>query len=371
MKLNCSYYNQQQCSSCPGLSFEPEVWRQSQWQELKASFPGDTFWLDPKWSKEIFGSRSKAKLAVGGTLEKPILGRFDSHGNVIELASCELHHSKLRAQVPKLLEWIDRYRLVPYEVAQGRGELKYIIMQLGKNDRIMLRFVLRSKESLDRLKKLVTLELDTDLFAVVSANIQPYPKAILEGEEEVLLTNESFLPLDVGQTNLYLATKSFFQTNTYIAGELYQSAKMWLATKNGRFLDLFCGVGGFAAHLLAPNREVIGVELSEQAILAAKKTTSKATFLAMDAWDFIAKSAAFDVVVVNPPRRGLGKEICHRLREMAPETILYSSCNPESLRRDLQDLGYKVEKMQAFEMFPLTKHWEVLVLLTRCHTQAS
>src|SRR5690606_18057339 len=171
--------------------------------------------------------------------------------------------------------------------------------------------------------------------------------------------------LQVGDVQLSLTTQSFFQTNPYIAGKLYQSAKEWLHGLGGRLLDLFCGVGGFAAHLVDETREVVGVELSATAVSAAKHAIKNATFVAADAWEYVKQVEPFDIVVVNPPRRGLGGQVCQRLRELAPHTILYSSCNPLTLKKDVEELGYQIEKIKAFEMFPLTEHWEVLALLTR------
>ncbi len=364
MKLNCLYFDSGACRSCSGLSSTPEQWRHDQYARLTALL-GSKNWLAPIWSSSIFGSRDKAKFAVGGSVEAPILGRSLADGQVVELSQCQLHSQKLRQHIAAILEWITRYRLTPYDALNRHGELKYVLLQGGAGNTLMLRFVLRSREALDRLKKLVAQEIDQNIFVVVSANIQPEPKAILEGQEEIILSAQEFLPVKLGQVKLALTAQSFFQTNPEMAGQLYQSARAWLHGRSGRLLDLFCGVGGFAAHLIAPQREVIGVELSGQAVAAATHSIPGARFVAADAWQYIQNVEPFDIVVVNPPRRGLGPQICQRLRELAPATILYSSCNPLTLKRDLELLGYDVEKIQAFEMFPLSEHWEVLVLLTR------
>lgn len=360
-KLNCNYFELNQCRSCSGLGSDVSDWRNGQLAKLKGLIPGD--WELPFWSSSVFGSRTKAKFAVGGDESKPVLGRVGPEFIVQDLANCQLHHPAIISKLAQVKEWITDYQLTPYDIKERRGELKYIILQLGYDDKLMLRFVVRSKESLDRLRKLVANEKHD--FAVVSVNIQPEPKAILEGEEEILLSQEGFLKTKIGHKVLFVPPKSFVQTNLEVAGALYETASQWLDSYQGRVLDLFCGVGGFASHLVAPNRQVFGVELSTEAIVAAKLSTPEVQFEAMDAWEYVRQVEAFDIIVVNPPRRGLGKNICTKLNELNPKVILYSSCNPETLKEDIARLDYKVVRLKAFEMFPMTDHWEVLTLLIR------
>ena len=361
MKLQCRYFDSLACRSCSGLGQDVEVWRENQFKALKKLL-GFEVWLDPQWSSTIFGSRTKAKFSVAGSLSEPLLGRSTKDGSVVDLRQCQLHDPKIERLTSELISIIKEYNLWPYDIQSRKGELKHIIVQVGDDDSFMIRFVLRSKEALSRLEKFA--KNAGPKFKVITANIQPENSAVLEGEEEIVLSQNRFLPVSIGDQKLLLGPKSFVQTNLEIAGKLYQSASKWLDQTEGRFLDLFCGVGGFAAHLAKPSREVVGVELSSEAIESATQAIAHASFIAMDAWEYIATSQPFDVVVVNPPRRGLGEDICHRLNQLAPRHILYSSCNPLTLKRDLEQLSYNVEKIQAFEMFPMTEHWEVLCLLT-------
>lgn len=361
MQLNCSYFEKEACRSCPGLEPGVESWRLEQYQQLQNLLALDNrFWVAPAWSRSAFGQRTKAKFAVGGTSDTPILGRSLPDGEVVELSQCELHSPIIRAEIPTLIKIIRDYNLTPYQAKSRKGELKYIIVQEGMDQKLMLRFVLRSKEALDRVKKAM-VEYP---YAVSTVNIQPEHKAVLEGPEEIVLSEQKLLPIRIGSKDLFLGPKSFVQTNLEIASSLYITAAKWLSHESGRVLDLFCGIGGFAAHLESDQRKVVGVELSREAIEAARLAHPSIEFVAADAWEYVKTVAAFDIVVVNPPRRGLGKDICQRLKDLRPKKILYSSCNPQTLKQDLIDLGYQVERIQAFEMFPLTKHWEVLTLLT-------
>ena len=149
--------------------------------------------------------------------------------------------------------------------------------------------------------------------------------------------------------------------------------------------DLYCGVGGFALHLAAPGRSVTGIEISADAVAAAERGRDDAglapdqvRFVVGDATSYLLEEGALrdasspgssgttDLVVVNPPRRGLGPELAARLAETGPGAILYSSCNPGTLARDLEVLSsYQPLRAQVLDMFPQTAHLEVLVLLER------
>lgn len=363
MNHNCHYFNESECLSCEGLGVGLAKWRTQSLVDIKALIACEN-WSEAQLCSSAFGSRNKAKFAVGGSLLEPKLGRFTTTGEVVDLKDCSLYSPAIKKIIPSLYEWISEYKLHPYDVFSKSGELKTIIIVEGIEGSLMIRFVVRSKESLDRLQKLARILETNRPLDVISVNLQPQAKAILEGEEEIILSKRSSLSLSYNNVSLELPTQSFVQTNHEIASKLYQAARDWTHQISGSVLELFCGIGGFSSHLIQANRKVVGIELSSSAIEAAKVSTPGATFIAMDAWEYLKTSEAFDLIVVNPPRRGLGKDICEKLKELRPKYLLYSSCNPQTFASDLNLLGYKISKVQAFEMFPLTNHWEVLALLT-------
>lgn len=363
MNHDCHYFNESLCLSCTGLSYGLDRWRSQSIKDIESLIPSSK-WLLPTYSSKAFGSRNKAKFAVGGTTEAPKLGRFTSSGEVIELKDCSLYCDSIRSIVATLYEWISTYKLAPYNVSTKSGELKAIIVVEGEHDSLMIRFVVRSKESLDRLMKLAKSHQQLKADDVISVNFQPETKAILEGESEIVLSSTETLSLNYNGRRLRLPVQSFVQTNHEVASKLYDKAREWTESIKGNVLELFCGIGGFSSHLVQEDRKVVGVELSSSAIEAARSTIADAVFIAMDAWDYLKTSETFDLIVVNPPRRGLGRDICHKINGLKPKYLLYSSCNPNTLANDLKILDYEISCIQAFEMFPLTDHWEILVLLT-------
>jgi 23S rRNA (uracil747-C5)-methyltransferase len=315
-----------------------------------------------------------------GTVEAPLLGIINQQGEAIDLADCPLYPTAFSPVFALCKTFIKRAKLTPYDIATRRGELKFILLsQSLHSGRFMLRFVLRSKNCVASIQKhLPWLLQQLPALEVCSVNLQPKAAALLEGEEEIILTEQTLLAEQLNQVPLYLTPQSFFQTQPVMAAALYQTAADWAAQlqqQQGDFSqiwDLFCGVGGFGLHLTKPAQQLTGIEIAPAAIASARRSAkelglSKVQFQALDSAAFTAASAqAPDLLVVNPPRRGLGKPLCQDIARLAPRWLLYSSCNAQTLAQDLAALtDYKLLKVQLFDMFAHSNHYEVLTLLQR------
>ncbi len=161
------------------------------------------------------GFRNKAKMAVAGTADDPTLGILDRAGHGTDLRGCPLHTPGIVAALPVLAAFVTRAGLTPYDVPTRRGELKYLLVTEG--DGLMVRFVLRSTEALARIRKHLPGLLDAlGTGTVVSVNLQPEHKAVLEGAREIPLAGEA-LAVPLGDVVLHLRPQSFFQTNTDVA----------------------------------------------------------------------------------------------------------------------------------------------------------
>ncbi|KFL31675.1 23S rRNA methyltransferase [Devosia riboflavina] len=371
--MQCGYYDRGVCHSCTfmGTPYDAQLRsKQEHAQSLLAAWP-DAVWLPPMANRpEAF--RNKAKMVVGGTPEAPTLGILDATQHGVDLSGCGILTSGLRAAFEPIKTFISRARITPYDVPARRGELKYVLLTESADGELMLRFVLRSTEALTRTQKhLPDLLADLPQITVATANILPEHKAVLEGDEEIMLSGSETLPMRLGDRVLHLRPASFFQTNTEIARGLYLQAQEWADEVGARSIwDLYCGVGGFALHVAAPGRRVHGIELSEPAVESARLSAAEAglddvTFAAGDATALVAGEAP-DTIIVNPPRRGLGDRLCQTLETSGAETIIYSSCNAVTLARDIAAMpAYEPRSVRLFDMFPQTDHYEVMVLLTR------
>lgn len=415
----CQLHDASLCRSCPNLDLPLAQQLQLKQSAVQATLAGQVetaAWLEP-FASAPSHFRNKAKLAVSGTTHAPVLGLVDRFDNGTDLTSCPLHVNEIKAALAPLTRAITRMGLQPYSIVKRRGELKHVLITASANGQLMVRFVLRSTAQLPAIRKgAPRLQSELPGLRVLSVNIQPRPSAILEGEREIILSQDSTLDMplylpELGADGvvvnnkksvlpLVLPPQSFFQTNSDVAAGLYAQARAWArdyaggqagaltgepgagrahsdATQSSQSIwDLYCGVGGFALALAQPGAQVLGVEVSAPAIDGARAaaaqlglTSPQVRFEADDASVLDASGQVYghdkpDLLVVNPPRRGIG-ELAASIEDSGIQRVLYSSCNPASLTKDLEVMSsYRVRRARLFDMFPHTNHAEVLVELT-------
>ncbi|MBC9935540.1 MULTISPECIES: methyltransferase domain-containing protein [unclassified Leucobacter] len=391
--MECAYYDAGRCRSCSLLPvpYPRQVSdKQNRCRELLSAHP-DILWLEPVRGDGRAGQdpspgaerdfRNKAKLVIGGTVEAPTLGILDPDRRGVDLRDCGIQSPGIRAVIPVIGEFLTLTGLAPYDVPTKRGEVKFVHVTEAPSGELMLRFVVRSQRAVRRIRELLAdLVRLVPLATVVSVNLLPEHRAVLEGEHEELLLGES-LDMDLGEVSLHLRPQSFFQTNTAVARALYAQASAWVgAAQPASLWDLYCGVGGFALHCAraaggSADRIVLGVETSEAAVESARRSAAEAgidaRFIAADATAFAlgarARGEALpELLIVNPPRRGIGPELADWLDASGVPQVIYSSCNPESLAADLTRMPqYAVREARLFDMFPHTRHLEVAVRLER------
>lgn len=414
----CQLHDASLCRSCPNLDLPLAQQLQLKQSAVQATLAGQVemrAWLEP-FASAPSHFRNKAKLAVSGTTHAPVLGLVDRFDNGTDLTSCPLHVNEIKAALAPLTRAITRMGLQPYSIVKRHGELKHVLVTASANGQLMVRFVLRSTAQLPAIRKgAPRLQNELPGLRVLSVNIQPRPAAILEGEREIILSQDSTLDMplylpELGADGvvvnnkksvlpLVLPPQSFFQTNSDVAAGLYAQARAWArdyaggqagvltgesgaggahpdATQSSQSIwDLYCGVGGFALALAQPGAQVLGVEVSAPAIDGARAaaaqlglTSPQVRFEAGDASVLDASGQVYghdkpDLLVVNPPRRGIG-ELAASIEDSGIQRVLYSSCNPASLTKDLEVMSsYRVRRARLFDMFPHTNHAEVLVEL--------
>lgn len=376
MSLHCRYFLAGECRSCSELLTPYARQLADKDAAIRAQFADwpDIDWLPPVASAPS-GFRNKAKMAVGGSIGQPTLGLSDADGREVDLSDCLLYPPALQAAFAPIKSFIRRAGIAPYDIRARRGELKFALLTLAEHSgELMLRLVLRSPAALGRIRRALPDLIEAlPALKVVSANLQPLPAAVLEGEEEILLTAQTHLLMRVNDIDLYLRPQGFFQTNTQIAAALYRQAAKWVAQADPASVwDLYCGVGGFALHCADGRREVLGVELSEAAVEAARQAArargvAGLRFEARDAAGLhLPARGAPELLIVNPPRRGIGDELCAQIEASDVRQLIYSSCNAQSLARDLRALpSFRPLQGRVMDMFAHTRHAETLLRLER------
>ena len=377
--MDCHWFKTSHCRSCELLDrsyFETIALKEKILIDLFRDynlFQKETVGLDD----QVENSRNKAKFAVNGDNTDIQFGFYDGQLNFKKLEECPLHMKGLNKILPLLKSKLLEYKIYPYSLKEKKGELKYVILSKSQShNEILIRFVLRSKESLDRLKKMAAvLVVEIPFLKVLTANIQPEHKAIMEGDEEIVLTIEDKILHQFNDVYLTLGPRSFFQVTPTIAEKLYSKVGEVVKEYNVKsFLDLFCGVGAFSYFAAKSCPDVVGVELSKEAIVCAKNSialnvvSGNITFEALDVESFLQnQNNNFETILVNPPRRGLNKSIIKDIMAQKPKLIIYSSCNVKTLARDFSDLSheYSIVETTIFDMFPYTEHFETLMVMHR------
>ena len=374
--MHCALYDAGRCRSCQWLELPVSQQLADKMADLRALLADAPVadWCAPVCGPES-GFRNKAKMVVSGSVERPLLGMLHRDGAPEDLTDCPLYPQSFAPVFAALKPFIARAGLTPYNVARRRGELKYILLTESRLDGgMMLRFVLRSESKLAQLRAaLPELQALLPQLQVITANIQPVHMAIMEGEREIFLTDQQALAENFNGVPLWIRPQSFFQTNPAVASRLYATARDWVRQLPVNHMwDLFCGVGGFGLHSATPEMRLTGIEIAPEAIACAKQSAAQLGlnnlhFQALDSTQFATgKGDIPDLVLVNPPRRGIGDGLCDYLNRMAPEFIIYSSCNARTMAKDIARLnGYRIARVQLFDMFPHTAHYEVLTLLVR------
>ena len=374
--MQCALYDAGRCRSCQWITQPIPEQLSAKTADLKnllADFPVEE-WCAPVSGPEQ-GFRNKAKMVVSGSVEKPLLGMLHRDGTPEDLCDCPLYPASFAPVFAALKPFIARAGLTPYNVARKRGELKYILLTESQSDGgMMLRFVLRSETKLAQLRKaLPWLQEQLPQLKVITVNIQPVHMAIMEGETEIYLTEQQAL----AERLTTCRCGSVRKVSSRLIRRSPASCTLPRATGCGscrlnHMWDLFCGVGGFGLHCATPDMQLTGIEIAPEAIACAKQSAAelgltRLQFQALDSTQFAtAQGEVPELVLVNPPRRGIGKPLCDYLSTMAPRFIIYSSCNAQTMAKDIRELpGYRIERVQLFDMFPHTAHYEVLTLLVQ------
>lgn len=378
METFCRYFNQSICKSCDLITLNYIDQIKIKEEKLIKGLEGLKFPpLEPTVLSKELGFRNKAKFSVTGTTENPVIGLIGEDIPDVgrELLECSLHVPQINELLPEIKNFIRLVNLRPYSINERKGELKGIILfHSSRSNETYARFILRSKESLDRIKKhLSYLTEKLPHLKCISVNIQPVPHAILEGEEEIFMTERTFIHHQLGKIVFSLDPKAFIQTNQVVAEKLYSTAAQWVKTSGAvRFMELFCGQGAFSFFAAPFIMNGLGIEINLEAVQTANRTAieNNLDYLKFKCADASQvrddiKNFGPDLILVNPPRRGLAGA-ADLLLEAAPETIIYSSCNHETLTTDLKALisKYKINAIQIFDMFPHTSHFETLVKLS-------
>lgn len=374
----------EQCLGCPLISMDYAAqlrFKQDKVARALGTFPAlSDADLHPIWeSPRQLGYRSSAKLAIGKERGKVKIGLYRRHSHQItDIGDCPLHHPLINQVVAVVREEIERQGVFVYRPDKDHGLLRYLAVRVSpQRNEAMVTFVTRERNDREVIHLAKWLVKKVPSVVSVHQNINTGSGNVIWGHQTLRMLGHPSLLDQVGDLKLRIAPNAFFQVNHDQAERIYQLARDWAElSKKDQAVDLYCGIGGIAMNLARDARSVIGIEAVEEAVRNAGDNArlnelANCRFRAGDAAQTLEELTLETkpaVITVNPPRKGCDPEVLRAIAALAPRSILYVSCNPETLARDLALLaeqGYLCREVQPVDMFPQTPHVESVAKLTR------
>jgi len=325
------------------------------------------------------GYRNKAQYPVSVKKGRAYAGFFKAGTHeVIENKRCLILPEESDAVKDAVVDYVNQYRVMPYNEAEHKGLLRHIYVRRGAvSGQVLVCLVINGKK-IPRPEELIKRLEKIPGFTTLVLSLNTKKGNAVLGDEFVTLYGPGYIEDTLCGLNFRLSPRSFYQVNHHQAQRLYEAAIAQAEiTKNDTVLDLYCGVGTITLAMAKAAGRVIGIEVIPQAVEDAKDNAMRngienAEFFCGDAGaaalELEKQGIQADVVVVDPPRKGLNADTIEALARFAPRRIVYVSCDPATLARDvalLKERGYRVKNAMAADLFPRCSHVESVVTMVR------
>jgi 23S rRNA (uracil1939-C5)-methyltransferase len=333
-------------------------------------------------SENIFAYRNKMEFSFHALGDERFhlglhrRGRFD---DIFDLEACFLQDETANRLVPFVREFVRQEGLPIYDVARHTGYMRFLVIRRGVRTGQTMVYIVTNRGDFPGVDRLVAgLHQEFPQVATIVHGQTASRSNIAVAEVEAVLYGPGYIEETLLGMTFRIRAGSFFQTNTVQAERLYQAGfDLLQAQASDRLLDLYCGTGAIGL-LLAPKvAEVTGVELVADAIVAARENAAlngveNISFIQANVTEFLRAGTTefdrFDALILDPPRAGLHPKVLKRIIAAAPPRMLHFSCNPATFARDAQALvgsGYSMSEVRPVDMFPHTRHIELVALFTR------
>ncbi len=373
------------CFGCPLIAMkysEQKNWKRGMILAEMAKYPGlSGIVVHPLLSPDnLIHYRTTAKLTVAGKFSEPFIGiyRRASH-DVYDLEQCPIHHPLIDKVVEAVRKGIKKGKVQVYNPQSKMGLLRYLVVRVSTYEKKAMVVFVTSQRSFNEIHHLGRFVQDlVPEVDVVVQNVNSTEGNVIMGQKDYFLTKKLHLTERIGDVDFRISPRSFFQVNNSGANLIYSKVREWAGlTGSETVLDLYCGIGGIALFLAGSAKNVIGVEVVEEAVVDASMNARingirNCRFEAGDVavlLDEMSKERLLvDVAVLNPPRKGCDKSVLERVAALGSKSIIYVSCSPQSLARDLDilsKLGYLCPEIQPVDMFPQTVHVENVARLVK------
>ena len=323
--------------------------------------------------------RNKAQYPVGTKKGRAYAGFFKARTHtVVENQRCGILPEEMDLVKDAVLDYVNQFSVSVYDETAHKGLLRHIYVRRGAVSGQILVCLAINGRKLPHSEELIARLQKIPGFATLVLSVNTKKSNVVLGDEEIVLFGPGYIEDTLCGLTFRLSPKSFYQVNHAQAQRLYEAAiSQAEITKNDTVLDLYCGVGTITLCMAKAAGKVIGVEIVPQAVEDAKANAARngienAEFFCGDAGsaalELEHKGIKADVVVVDPPRKGLNADTIEALSRFAPRRIVYVSCDPATLARDvalLKERGYSLKNAMAADLFPRCSHVESIVCLSK------
>ena len=360
--MNCPYFKK--CGACkyPLDNYEAS---------LKAKVAAISQYLDVEEvvaNPQIYHYRHKIVYRFFKDRSQVKAGLYaEGSGKLVAVDNCLLEHPLGTKILKAVLKLANHYHMPVYNPLNGQGFLRYLVLRISKNGHANVCLVVgnmifeSSRHFVREIKKACPEMVNFDLL-INKRNTT----IVLEGTLKTLF-GKGYLRDNLGDFQFLIGSKTFYQVNPSMADIIYHKLRQRLkVTRDEVVLDAYCGIGTISLYLAQEAKKVIGVDINPSSIAGAKANAvlnncHNVSFIASDVKD-LAYSEDYDVLVVDPPRSGLGEDFIKMILDKKPKRIAYVSCFPPSLKEDMTKLAkaYTFEPVTLFDQFGFTDHMEAL-----------
>ncbi len=325
-----------------------------------------------------YNYRNKLQYPVGDTKEGPVMGVFAKRSHrIIPNDNCHIQNKLTQIIAKDVFQFIVENNIPTYNEENGTGEIRHIYLRIGvKTNEVMLVLVTNKRKITKEAELVKFITNKYNEIKTVVKNINTKSTNVILGQENEVLFGDGYIKDELLGVTFKISPMSFYQVNPIQTEKLYtQAIKGAKLTGEETIFDLYCGIGTIGICALSKAKYLYGIETVPQAIEDAKENAKinnieNAEFIVGNVEDELPKLIGEkdikpDVVFIDPPRKGCDKVAIETLIKIQAKKIVYISCNPATLARDLTKLKeqYKIEEVQPVDMFPFTSHVECCALM--------
>lgn len=349
-----------------------------------SEFQDDTIYMEPMIGmEEPFYYRNKAQFPVGQDKEGNLVMGFyagRSH-TIIDTTHCLIQHPINERILQKIRDFLTENNIIPYNEEKHSGLVRHILTRVGYVTNEIMVCIIINGTTLPKAQKLIDSLKEIEGMTSISLNFNCERTNVILGRECKTIWGKDTITDYIGSVGFQISPLSFYQVNPVQTQRLYETALEYADLKGDEVVwDLYCGIGTISLFLAQKAKQVYGVEIIPKAIEDAKKNAqfnqiTNAEFFVGAAEEVLPRKyqesqgdMAADVIVVDPPRKGCDVALLDTILKMSPKKVVYVSCDPATLARDLRylcDGGYAIRKVRGCDMFGQSVHVETVCLLSR------